>query len=103
MIRLTVDNANPFNAGWLACHVGLPRDCLKLEDFQLRRLPPWDGASNDLVLFQEGYDMRAETGDMNDPHDISGHGNSHIAFLVESTNPGDVTFVRHRPRIEVVP
>lgn len=48
MITLSVHNENPFCAGWLACHMGLPKDCL----------PELHGMERE--SFDEGYRMRAE-------------------------------------------
>ena len=91
MITVHVENQNPFCAGWLACHMGLPVDCVQLE-----------GTARQ--LFQEGYRIRAETADMEKGTTIPerlDHGDCHIVFLMEREI--DVGFVRHRVTATVEP
>ena len=87
-ITLHVENENPFAAGWLACHMGLPKDSLKLYDIDKRG---WD----------EGWDTRNETADMDNPYAHGKHGGAHVAFLIEATNPTLVSFVRHKVSVTV--
>lgn len=87
MIVLKVENENPFQAGWLACHMGLPKDCL----------PELEGMARQ--SFDEGYRMREETANMQEA-DEYGHGACHIAFLMETEIP--VGFVRHRVSVSEI-
>lgn len=82
-ITLTVENESPFDAGWLACHMGLPADCM----------PELEGMARE--SFDEGYKMRGETADMHKPDEM-GHGGCHVAFLMMATNQNVVPFVRAR-------
>ena len=86
-IILQIENENPFQAGWLACHMGLPKDSLKLEGISKES---WDA----------GWRMRQETADMETPDEV-GHGGCHVAFLMESTNPLK-EFVRHKVTVTQV-
>ena len=86
-IIIEVENANPFQAGWLACHMGLPKHSLKLE-----------GISQE--AWNQGWQARQETADMETP-DEAGHGGCHIAFLVEAINPLP-DFVRHKVSVRLV-
>lgn len=85
-----IENDNIFSAGWLACHLGLKRDCLNLTGIEQ-------------TMFLEGFRMREETADMEDSGDAIGHGGAHIAFLIQATNPKLVPFVRDRVTIEIAP
>ena len=75
-IRITIDNENPFNAGWLAAHLGLPINCLSLEGMAKQS-------------FEEGYAMRWGT------RDLAG---CHEALLMEAWDI-PMPFVRHKIRI----
>lgn len=86
MITINIENENPFAAGWLACHLGLKRDCLKLEGMAKQQ-------------FEDGFKMHEECADSENPKDIHGHGGTHIAFLMEATNQNLVPFVRNRVSI----
>lgn len=86
MITIHIENENPFCAGWLACHLGMPKDCVRLEGMKQQQ---WD----------DGYRMREETADMQIP-DAQGHGDCHIAFLMEKDIP--VGFVRHKCSVLVL-
>lgn len=90
-ITIHVENQNPFCAGWLACHMGLPVDCVQLEGMAVQ-------------TFRDGYRMRAETADMEKGLTVLerlGHGDCHVAFLMEREI--DVGFVRHRVTATVGP
>jgi len=84
---LHVENSNPHQAGWLACHMGLPKDCVQLEGLAKEA---WDS----------GWNMRQRTADMEDSQDEVGHGGCHVAFLVESTQPL-TGIIRHKVNITV--
>ena len=86
-IILEVENANPFQAGWIACHMGLPSDSLKLE-------------ASSQESWNDGWRMRQETADMETPDEM-GHGACHVAFLQEATNPLP-EFVRHKVSVRLV-
>jgi hypothetical protein len=68
--------------------MGLQKDCL----------PELTGM--DRESFDAGYRMRSETADMEKPDD-RGHGECHIAFLMEAEIK--LPFVRHKVSIKVEP
>lgn len=78
-IIVSVENDNPFNAGWLACHMGFNEESV---DFLLDHLTQMQRE-----VFKDGWKMREETADMNDSRQDRGHGRCHIAFLCEATDP----------------
>lgn len=85
---ITIENANPFDAGWHACHFGLPSDCIRFDSEMAQQ------------SFDEGFRMRQETADMNNPHDVTGHGHAHIGFLIQATHPfPEITWARSRVSI----
>lgn len=86
-IVLQISNPNPFDAGWLACHLGLKLvDCL----VQLELV------GMDAESFTTGFNTRAESADMEDPYAEVAHGRCHIVFLGQATDPADN---RHRAAV----
>lgn len=85
MITIKIKNGNPFNAGWLAAHLGLPRDVFMLDGIDKQA---WD----------EGWDMRQETGWTIAPRkeDSFWHGAAHIGFLYQTHIPSPAESVLHR-------
>lgn len=90
-IVLTVTNENPFQSGWLACHMGVSKDCL----------PELTGMHKE--TFEEGFRMREETADMEIPdrNVVGTHGGCHCAFLMEKDMQDRVQFIRHKVEIKV--
>jgi hypothetical protein len=89
-IIIKIENANPFDAGWHACHFGLPINCVDALEL----------SDNERAYFNEGFQMRQETADMDDSRDATGHGGAHIAFLVQATNEfPSITWARSRVSI----
>lgn len=78
-ITLTIENENPFNAGWLAAHMGLPADCM----------PDLEGM--DRQTFDDGYKMRTET------HNTGGCQSALLAEAWDIPMP----FIRHRVSIHL--
>jgi hypothetical protein len=87
-INLIVENDNPFDAGWLACHMGMPNEI------------PIGLNESERESFSVGFRMRQDTADMNTP-DPRWHGECHIAFLMMATNQNVVPFVRAKVSMEV--
>lgn len=85
---ITIQNDNSFDAGWHACHLGLPKDCITFESPEAQH------------AFDIGFKTRQETADMEDGRDASGHGNAHIAFLMQATNEfPSITWARSKVSI----
>lgn len=94
-ITLKVENSNPFNAGWLACHMGISLD--KANEM----LPEMDEKQR--AWFHDGFQMREETATMQDFRSELGHGGCHIAFLYEATHRNIHLKGRHILSLEARP
>jgi hypothetical protein len=97
MYVIKIENENPFDAGWHACHMGLKYDAA------VKQLWPNGTDAHTLEVFRGGFEMREQTADMEDERQINRHGMAHIAFLVQATNEFPaIKHVRSRVTIEEV-